>query len=151
MSNNFLTLGAIGVGGALGAIGRYGFGKFVIHYTGGGGFPYSTLTVNILGCFCIGLFAQLLLSSETVAGELGLHPPLRMFLSAFLIQGFLGGFTTFSSFGLEFVELLRRGEAALSLLYVASSVVGGGLSTVLGWKFMAWLAGLLFSANPPLS
>jgi CrcB protein len=99
-------------GGALGAGARHlvnaGFGPWA-----DGGFPWATLTVNVLGCLLMGALI------ETLALRLDGSPELR----AFLATGILGGFTTFSAFSMDFAQLTQRGDAGLGALYVAASVV----------------------------
>lgn len=82
-------------------------------------FPAGTLTVNIIGCFCIGLLAKMVN-----------HDVLRLTL----ITGFLGGFTTFSAFGLETLHLLRNGLLSTAVWYVTASNVGGILAAWAGWR-----------------
>lgn len=74
---------------------------------GNAGFPWGTLAVNLLGCFVIGVVATVVDSS-----------PWRQFL----MIGFCGGFTTFSSFGLETLTLMREGHTGRAVAYVAMSV-----------------------------
>ncbi|MCP1200707.1 fluoride efflux transporter CrcB [Notoacmeibacter sp. MSK16QG-6] len=102
---------AVMAGGALGALSRHlvGIGTFRLF---GPGFPVGTLTVNILGSFIMGVI---------VSWVLPRLPGVEWKL--FLATGFLGGFTTFSSFSLDVATLWERGEATQSLLYVAASVV----------------------------
>ncbi|MDO9383203.1 MAG: fluoride efflux transporter CrcB [Hyphomicrobiaceae bacterium] len=98
-------------GGALGAGARHlvnvGFGNW-----SDGGFPWATLTVNIAGCFLMGVLI------ETLALRFGGSLELRTFLAT----GILGGFTTFSAFSMDFAHLTQRGDLALGLVYVAASV-----------------------------
>jgi CrcB protein len=68
----------------------------------GPGFPWGTLTVNVVGCFVIGVFA------EMIARRFGASADLRLLL----ITGFLGGFTTFSAFSLDAISLFERGDLA---------------------------------------
>ena len=82
-------------------------------------FPPGTLTVNILGCFCIGLLAKMVN-----------HDVLRLTL----ITGFLGGFTTFSAFSLETLNLFRNGMISTAVLYVTASNAGGVLAAWAGWR-----------------
>ena len=105
---------AVASGGALGASLRYLVA--VLSRQGiGGAFPAGTLTVNLLGCLFIGLAA-----SVFAAGE-GARTTLRLFL----VVGLLGGFTTFSSFGLETLRLMEEGRILAAALYVTVSNVGG--------------------------
>lgn len=100
---------SIGIGGGIGAILRYTVSTFTYRFLDGI-FPWGTLTVNFIGCFCIGflwgLFERFVIS-----------PNMRLFI----FVGILGGFTTFSSYGLETFNLLRDGESKMALLNVLSS------------------------------
>lgn len=123
----FLT---VAIGGALGSVARYGLGTLLMNHASvqwGTRFPVGTLAINLLGCLLIGVVAGL-------ADKLGvLASPLRLFL----VTGVLGGFTTFSSFGLETMLLLKAGEIGLALAYVLASVLLGVALVALGW----WLVG----------
>lgn len=102
----------VGAGGFLGAATRYLLGGWILHHSLAAKFPWSTFAVNVLGCFVIGLLSG-------VAEKSGLiGPGARLFL----FTGLLGGFTTFSAFGLETVHLLRRSEVWLAAGYAAASV-----------------------------
>ena len=107
------------VGGALGAGARYIVYQQVMRLWSGP-FPWATLIVNVVGSLLIGVLVALLL------GRL----PDMTGLRVFLITGILGGFTTFSAFSLDVVELIERGEIAHAMLYLISSVV---LSIVACW------------------
>lgn len=106
----YQTLLMVAAGGALGAAARYGVGLAVTRAVGHG-FPLGVLTVNVLGSFLMGLFIGL-------AAHRGLTH-----LSPLVVTGFLGGFTTFSSFSLEAVTLWERGATAAAGVYVVASVV----------------------------
>ena len=104
----------VGLGGCLGSIARYALSGWVQDRTGGT-FPAGTLAVNLLGCFLIGAFAELaeargLLSAET---------------RTFVVIGLLGGFTTFSAFGNETLNLMRERDFTLLLANVCAHVVLG--------------------------
>lgn len=111
----------VALGGAAGASARYLVGHASLR-TLGSNFPYSTLIVNVTGSFLMGLLIGFLAMRTSSEG-------LRLLLAT----GFLGGFTTFSAFSLDFTTLWERGEIALALFYVAASVIlsllaiGGGL------------------------
>ena len=105
-------LAAIAAGGALGAVGRYLVVGQVAHWFGHG-FPYGTLAVNVLGSFAMGLVVEL---SALVWSP---SPELR----AFLAVGFLGAFTTFSTFSMETVLLYDRGAFAACAAYIVTSVL----------------------------
>jgi len=102
---------AIWLGGGFGALARYGISGLV-QARFGASFPAGTLAVNVLGCLFAGAMMGLLEGRPVFA------PGTRLFLTV----GFLGGFTTFSTFGYETVELLRGGESRLALLSVALNV-----------------------------
>jgi CrcB protein len=103
----------VGAGGALGAMARFGFSQF-INRLWPFAFPFGTLLINIIGSVLMGM----------VVGALArFAPPMAPELRFFISVGFLGGFTTFSSFSLDTVSLLERGEVGQAALYVALSVV----------------------------
>ena len=105
-----LTLLQVALGGALGASARYltGVGMTALM---GKTFPWGTLTVNILGSFLMGVLVVTLANFSATR-----YAPLLMI-------GFLGGFTTFSSFSLDVATLYERGDLALAFGYVAVSVL----------------------------
>ncbi|MFT6022468.1 MAG: CrcB protein [Ascidiaceihabitans sp.] len=111
----FSTLSLVALGGAIGASMRYLFGVGVMRLTGPSEFPLAILSVNVIGSFLMGMFV--------VAAA---HRGLTHF-SPFVMTGLLGGFTTFSAFSLETVNLMERGHIGAASLYVALSV---GLSIV---------------------
>jgi CrcB protein len=100
----------VAAGGALGSVLRYGTGLAATRMLGAG-FPWGTLIVNVAGSFVIGLFI------EMIARRFEASEPLRLLL----VTGFLGGFTTFSSFSLDAMALIERGATGLALLYMAAS------------------------------
>ena len=104
---------AIAVGGALGAVGRYGIAEAMSGLPTGP-WPWPTLLVNILGAFAIGLVAS---SARVKRGP--------RWLPAFLITGILGGFTTVSALALETGLLIEDGSAISGVLYFAATVVLG--------------------------
>ena len=114
----------IGAGGFLGSIGRYWLGTFVQSSLSGGGFPWGTLAVNVLGCLAIGVLAPWL-EDRTAR--------------AFWIVGVLGGFTTFSAFGHETIELVRGPEPWLAGAYVGASI-GCGIAAVAAGRWLGSLA-----------
>lgn len=101
---------AVAIGGALGAMSRYAISSQIAR-TLGTGFPWGTLTVNLIGSFLMGLLAPVLLSKVS-------SPEIRSFLTV----GLLGSLTTFSTFSMETVALYQRGEAGLAALNVGVSV-----------------------------
>jgi fluoride exporter len=111
---------AVMIGGAIGAGGRYGIGALLSGWVGTA-FPWATLVVNLTGGFAMGLLAGLLARG-------GDTETMRLFFGV----GVLGGFTTFSAFGLETVQLMARGHALPALAYVTVSVGGSVALTMLG-------------------
>lgn len=112
----------VAAGGALGALLRFGTLQ-VTRALWGAGFPLGTLTVNALGCLAAGLVAAWL-EARGDASQ----------LRAFLVVGLLGGFTTFSAFGVETLTLVREGRAAAALGYVALSLACGLGGVALGLR-----------------
>ena len=111
----------IGAGGAIGAILRYVVGQSVQTWTGRG-FPWGTLSVNVLGSLLIGVLTVLLLEKWSD------NPELR----AFLLIGILGAFTTFSTFSMETVNLLMAQQFAKAMINVLASVSVCVMATWLG-------------------
>jgi CrcB protein len=112
----------IGLAGLAGTLLRYGLSGWTARQFGEN-FPAGTLVVNLIGCFLAGLLFHLMferyVSSET--------------LRAVVLVGFLGGFTTFSSFGLQTFALMRGGEPGFAVLNIVVSNVGGVLMVWLGY------------------
>jgi CrcB protein len=104
----------IGIGGALGSIVRFSVGTYIGSRLGVR-FPYGTLVINITGSFLIGVVL-------TVLGARADWSPYWRYLVPI---GFLGGYTTFSSFEYETLRTIQDGQIGLGLLYVAASVVVG--------------------------
>lgn len=119
----------VGAGGAVGAIARHAMGGALLAASGQDRFPVGTLAVNVLGCALIGAFAA---AAEAM-------PALNGSARLLLVTGVLGGYTTFSAFGLDAVSMLRRGDAALAALYVAASVLLGLVAVWLGMRCVALL------------
>ncbi|MBF0435975.1 MAG: fluoride efflux transporter CrcB [Magnetococcales bacterium] len=117
------TIAAIALGGAAGSVARYLMAQAVASWLGRG-FPWGTLSVNILGSMAMGVLFQLF--TERL--------PTQEIWRLALMVGVLGGFTTFSSFSLESVQLFLQGEYRSASAYIAASV---GLCLVGTW--MGWL------------
>ena len=115
----------VAVGGALGAMARFGVGAIVLR-TAPPPFPLGTFVINLTGCFVFGL----------LAGWSELRTPLSADARAFLLVGVLGGFTTFSSFGYETFLLLRDGHVALAALNAGGQVALGVGLVWLGWTLV---------------
>jgi fluoride exporter len=103
----------VSAGGFVGSILRYLIGGWIQSSVSGATFPYGTLAVNVTGCLVIGFISQLV---ET-QGAFG--PGTR----AFLVVGVLGGYTTFSAFGNESVNLLRDGQRLAGGLNIGATLV----------------------------
>ncbi|QGX97110.1 fluoride efflux transporter CrcB [Roseovarius faecimaris] len=123
-----MTALQVALGGAIGAVLRFGVGVAVMRFASPG-FPVAIIGVNILGSFLMGLFV--IYSIQKGLGHLN---PLVM-------TGLLGGFTTFSAFSLEAFTLYDEGQAAQAALYVVLSVAGSLLALALG----VWLARAVFA------
>lgn len=101
------------LGGALGAPARMGITQLV--HVSPAGFPWPTFWTNVTGSFALGVVLALIIER---------FPPSR-FLRPFVATGFLGAYTTYSTFAVESVLLTRDGNLVLALVYVASSLVAG--------------------------
>ena len=119
---------AIAAGGALGAVARH-YVSFAVGTWTGHGFPWGTLTVNVLGSFILGVLAQTMAQVWTPTQE----------LRAFLTVGMLGAFTTFSTFSLDTMLLVQRGPLVPVAAYVAGSVALSIAALVLGLRLMRWV------------
>lgn len=111
----------VAVGGALGSVLRYGVATLSIRW--GGNLPYGTLAVNILGCFIIGLFLPTVFKFPL---------PIRLFI----VTGFLGGLTTFSTFSFECWTFFQAGLYGLGFFNVFLNVLLSLLATGLGYFLM---------------
>ena len=117
MIRNFLL---VGLGGALGSMLRYGTGLVI----GPKNFPLATLLINVAGSFVIGVVIAYSLRSESFADNWKL----------FLATGICGGFTTFSAFSFENLQLLQKGMFAMFALYIAASLLLGLVAVWAGYK-----------------
>ena len=111
-----MTWLAIAVGGAIGSMARHGV-NHLVHARGlTTRFPAGTIVVNVAGCFVIGVLAGLVASDRLA---------LRLHWREFVFVGLLGGFTTFSTFGLDTLLLARTHSTGHAMLNIAAQVVGG--------------------------
>ena len=108
------------LGGALGALGRWGLAEGLP--SSPAGWPWATLVVNLTGCLLMGALLALVAARS----------PEPAWARPFLGVGLLGGWTTFSTFAVEVVELVDAGSAVLAAAYVLASVVGGVAAVALG-------------------
>ena len=119
----------VAFGGALGSVSRYLLGTWVQSVSKSIDFPYGTLMVNLIGCFVIGFLSQLAEARGVFTSE----------ARAFVFIGILGGFTTFSSFGNDTINLLRDGETFNALANVGANVILGLLLVWLGRTVAFWI------------
>ena len=118
----------VALGGAVGSVARYKLSGLVLHHAIDWRFPAGTFAVNVLGCLAAGVLAGLAERHDLLSPEARL----------LLFTGVLGGFTTFSAFGLETMFLLRRGETWIAGANVLGSVVAGLLALWLGLAVSGW-------------
>lgn len=116
---------AVAAGGAIGAVLRYSLTSFVGQWAGHG-FPWGTVTVNVLGSFVLGVLI------EVMALQWSPSEAMR----AFLVVGILGAFTTFSTFSLDLQTLISREQLVLAAFYVGGSVVVGLAALLMGMALM---------------
>ena len=115
---------AVALGGAIGSMGRFWLAGAMAALTGPR-FPWGTLLINVLGSALIGLVAGLTLTPA----RMGMHPDLRIFL----MTGVCGGFTTFSAFSLQTLELMQAGDTVPAIAYAIGSVVLCVIATYAAW------------------
>jgi CrcB protein len=115
---------AVALGGALGSMARFWLTAAMTVLTGPR-FPWGTLLINVLGSFVIGFVAAITLTP----GRIAMHPDLRIFL----MTGVCGGFTTFSAFSLQTLELIQAGDLGLAFGYAVGSVLLCVIGTYGGW------------------
>ncbi|MDB2414273.1 fluoride efflux transporter CrcB [Rickettsiales bacterium] len=124
-----LTFLLVGLGGAIGAMGRY-FTVSKISNIAGHGFPYGTLCVNVFGSLFMGMLIAYLVKTLPHSNE----------LRAFLAVGILGGFTTFSAFSLDAISLFEKGLILQSAIYVISSVALSIFAVFLGLYMVRFIS-----------
>ena len=124
------TLLLIGTGGFIGSVLRYLLSGYVQQLSKSIQFPFGTLAVNIVGCAMIGFLAELADHRGVVSAE----------TRAFLMVGILGGFTTFSAFGNETMNLLRDGELGLALGNIVGHILLSLVAVWLGYSsaYVLW-------------
>jgi CrcB protein len=122
-------------GGALGSLARWLVAEWIAAMPWSAGFPYGTLLVNVAGSFGIGIFSELLL-------EGGLWNP-GSGVRALIFAGIFGGFTTFSSFSLQTLALMRSGQVLLAGVNILASVALCLAAVWVGALAAHWLLGLV--------
>jgi CrcB protein len=128
----------VAIGSALGGVARYAISTATAN-VGGGLFPWGTFGINILGSFLIGLFFELTAANGAF--------PASATTRLFLMTGICGGFTTFSSFSLQALQLLKGGDYVPGLLYMAGSVLLCLMATAFGF----WVAARFGLSEPGAS
>lgn len=109
----------VGIAGILGALSRYYLG-FTIDTIWHHSLPLATLTINLIGCFLLALLTTYIARLNVLSSE--------------VITGFIGSFTTFSTFGVETVQLINHSHFGIAFLYVSCSMLGGLMMSLLGYK-----------------
>jgi fluoride exporter len=118
----------IALAGAVGTLCRYGLGG-LMQELAGKSFPWGTLTVNLLGCLAFGLVWSLSEGRWTISGE----------MRAIILVGFMGGFTTFSSYMYEFADQLRDAQWRAATGYFALHNLGGWAAMIAGLLIGRWI------------
>ncbi len=127
---SFYAYLSVAAGGALGASMRYGLGLLLAGDVQR--IPWSTLSVNVLGCFLAGF----------ITASLGARGTISPIFLLFLTTGMLGGFTTFSAFSIDTLRLAEAGQLTLAAVNIVVNLFGSLLSVATGW----WLAKSLFAS-----
>lgn len=124
------TLFLIGTGGFIGSILRYLLSGYAQQLSKSIQFPFGTLAVNLVGCALVGFIAELADQRGVLSGE----------TRAFLVVGLLGGFTTFSAFGNETMNLLRGGELWLASVNIIGHMLLSLIAVWLGYStaYLLW-------------
>ena len=120
----------VGLGGALGAVARYGVSVVVGHFWRTQ-FPVATMLINVSGSFAMGLLVGWLVRAL---------PPGQSEIRLFVAVGILGGFTTFSAFSLDVMTLIERGDVIPAVVYALGSMLLSVLALLLGLMIFRGLA-----------
>ena len=112
----------LGIGGFLGAVSRHLVSGYVQELFKAANFPFGTMVVNILGCFILGLLTQIAGAKDLI------DPQTRLFL----MVGFIGAFTTFSTFSVESANLFQSGQNFTAILYLIGSNILGIIFVFVG-------------------
>ncbi|WP_317928863.1 fluoride efflux transporter CrcB [Halioxenophilus sp. WMMB6] len=112
---------AVALGGAMGAMARFGISTYWLPVIPGR-FPWSTLLVNVLGSFCIGVLYVIIVEKALWSHQWRI----------LLMTGFLGALTTFSTFSIESVNLLQRGQGLLAITYAGSTLLACIAASAMG-------------------
>lgn len=131
MKPSGVRVAMLSLGGILGVNARYWLGVWMSGWTGAG-FPWATLIINVSGCLAIGFLSEALMRWLP-------HPNVRLMV----VTGFLGGYTTFSTFAFESSEMWERGEIGGSVSYMTASLVAGFGAVASGIMLARVLASLV--------
>jgi fluoride exporter len=136
MPSLLLSCVLVGVGGACGALARFGLSTWLQTTES---FPWGTFGANLLGCLAIGGIAAFLSSAESLHETFLLPEHYRLLLAV----GFCGGFTTFSTFVLEITAMMHRHDVVVPFVYFMATTIGGFACFYLGLNVMRLLVALL--------
>ena len=125
---NWIT---IAIGGAIGAVSRYGIAQIVILINGANAAPFATIMVNVIGLGLMGV----------IYGYLSTGGMLAETVRVFIMIGFFGALTTFSSFSMDIRAAIDRGQVVYAMIYAAVSVVGSILAFILAVLMMRSISG----------
>jgi CrcB protein len=122
---------AIAIGGAIGAVSRYGIAQVVILINGANAAPFATIMVNVIGSALMGV----------IYGYLSTGGMLAETVRVFIMIGFLGALTTFSTFSMDIMAAIDRGQVVYAVIYAAVSVAGSILAFILAVLMMRAMSG----------
>jgi CrcB protein len=122
---------AIAIGGAIGAVSRYGIAQVVILINGANAAPFATILVNVIGSGLMGV----------IYGYLSTGGMLAETVRVFIMIGFLGALTTFSTFSMDIMAAIDRGQVVYAVIYAAVSVAGSVLAFILAVLMMRAMSG----------
>jgi CrcB protein len=122
---------AIAIGGAIGAVSRYGIAQIVILINGANAAPCATIMVNVIGSGLMGV----------IYGYLSAGGMLAETVRVFIMIGFLGALTTFSTFSMDIMAAIDRGQVVYAVVYAAVSVAGSILAFILAVLMMRSISG----------
>ncbi len=126
-----MNLIAIAIGGAIGAVSRYGIAQVVILINGANAAPFATIMVNVIGSGLMGV----------IYGYLSTGGMLAETVRVFIMIGFLGALTTFSTFSMDIMAAIDRGQVVYAVIYAAVSVAGSILAFILAVLMMRAMRG----------
>ncbi|WP_150465580.1 fluoride efflux transporter CrcB [Francisella sp. SYW-2] len=123
-----LLLVLVGIGGGLGAMSRFALTQATASISKQ--IPLGILLCNVIGSLIIGMMAAFLIETKLF------NEDISTYVRSLFVTGFLGGFTTFSSFSLDILNLLQRGEVLLAIGYILVSVIVSLIAVILGFYFI---------------